>query len=116
MFLAKLALVEGEFLLTVSEEYFNIPAFCVDIENFLCGKLCMSRYKHPKCLGFSKGFFRITQQDNRVFMAIHFALIPQPKISILISCFSTLISPLQLTLQYHIDNSSVCYLYIFTRF
>ena len=75
MFLAKLALVEGEFLLTVSEEYFNIPAFGVDIENFLCGKLCMSRYKHPKCLGFSKGFFRITQQDNRVFMAIHFALI-----------------------------------------
>jgi len=33
-FFAKLALVEGELLLTVSEEYFNIPAFCVDIENF----------------------------------------------------------------------------------
>ena len=34
LFFAKLALVEGELLLTVSEEYFNIPAFCVDIENF----------------------------------------------------------------------------------
>ena len=49
LFFAKLALVEGELLLTVSEEYFNIPAFCVDVENFLCGKLCMSRYKHSKC-------------------------------------------------------------------
>lgn len=34
LFFAKLALVEGELLLTVSEEYFNIPAFCIDIENF----------------------------------------------------------------------------------
>ena len=30
----------------------------------------MSRYKYSKCLGFSKGFFRITQQDNRVFIHI----------------------------------------------
>ena len=30
----------------------------------------MSRYKYPKCLGFSKGFFRITQQDNCVFIHI----------------------------------------------
>ena len=75
MFLAKLALVEGEFLLTSSEEYFDIPALGIDVENFLCGKLCMSRYKYSKCPGFSKGFLRITQQDNRVFMDIHFALI-----------------------------------------
>ena len=33
MFLAKLALVEGEFLLTASEEYFDIPAFGIDIED-----------------------------------------------------------------------------------
>ena len=75
MFLAKLALVEGEFLLTAPEEYFDIPALGIDVENFLCGKLCMSRYKYPKHLGFSKGFFGVAQQDNRVFMVIHFALI-----------------------------------------
>ena len=75
MFLAKLALVEGECLLTASEEYFNIPAFCVDIEDFLYDKLCMSHYKYSKYIGFSKGFFRITQQNGCIFMSIHFALI-----------------------------------------
>ena len=34
--------------------------------------------------------------------------ISQPKIRILTSCFTTLISSLQLTLQYHIDHSPVC--------
>ena len=75
MFLAKLALVEGEFLLTASEEYFNIPAFCVDIEDFLYDKLCMSHYKYSKYIGFSKGFFGIAQQDNRIFITVHFTLI-----------------------------------------
>ena len=75
MFLATLALVEGEFLLTASEEYFNIPAFCVDIEDFLYDKLCMSQYKYSKYIGFSKGFFGIAQQDNRIFITVHFTLI-----------------------------------------
>ena len=76
LFLAKLALVKGKFLLAASEEDLNAPSVHIDGKNLLCWKICLSRDEYTKRFGITKGFLWIAQQNNSIVAVIHFALIP----------------------------------------
>lgn len=73
--LAKLTLVKRKFLFAASEKHLDAPPVCIQGKNLLCRKLCLGRDKNTKCVGLSKGIFRIAQQYDSFIMAIDLPLI-----------------------------------------